>query len=185
MMPTSATSTRSSTAPIGSATAAAIAASSRSRAANARTRSPCSESFWLAARMSSRTSAIGTCSPCQSACVQRSSDDVGCALDASRSAARRRIRAASHSGRSWNVAMNLYSESNGTSARRGSAAPGLLGVDAHLGGEHHERGLGRVADDGAVVAHRRVACRARGRAPGGGSRAARPPATPRIAPVFA
>ena len=33
---------------------------------------------------------------------------------------------------------------------------GLLGVDAELRREHHERGLGRVADDGAVVAHRSV-----------------------------
>ena len=40
-------------------------------------------------------------------------------------------------------------------ARVGPAA--LLGVDAELRGEHHERGLGRVADHVAVVGHGRVA----------------------------
>ena len=39
----------------------------------------------------------------------------------------------------------------------GVGAAGLLGVDAHLGGQHDERRLGRVADDVAVVADRRVA----------------------------
>ena len=55
-------------------------------------------------------------------------DDVGRALDrheVRRRAGRRRVI---QSGRSWNVAMNLYSESNGTSASRGSDGAGLLGT---------------------------------------------------------
>ena len=83
-------------------------------------------------------------------------------------------------GRSWNVAMNLYSESNGTSASAGQRAAGLLGVDTDLGGEHDERRLGRVADDrlvvgdGGVAAQREaereageVGCRFTGRAEDG------------------
>ena len=71
MIPTSATMTRSVTAFIGSASAAVMPASSRSRAANASTRSPRSDSLRLAARISSRTAATGTTSPCHSAYPQR------------------------------------------------------------------------------------------------------------------
>ncbi len=52
----------------------------------------------------------------------------------------------------WNVAMNLWAESNGTSPRRGRSRRAIGGVDAGLGRDHHEGRLGRVADDaGAVV----------------------------------
>ena len=46
----------------------------------------------------------------------------------------------------WNVAMNLYSESNGTSATRGVARTGPVEVDPALGRQHDQRTLGRVAD---------------------------------------
>jgi len=70
MIPTSATMTRSVTAAIGSASAAVISASSRSRAANASTRRPRSDSCRLAVRISSRTVPTGTTSPCHSAEAQ-------------------------------------------------------------------------------------------------------------------
>ena len=150
MIPTSATKTRSVTAAIGSAIAAAIAASSRSRAANASTRSPRSDSLRLAARISSRTVPIGTCSPCHSARPQRSMTTSGAPLTVTKCGSCR-IPPASESGRSWKVAMNLYSESNGTSARRGSASRVSRGVGAHLRGQHHEGRLGRIADDRLVI----------------------------------
>ena len=118
-IPTSATKTRSVTAAIGSASAAVIAVSSRSRAAKARTRSPRSDSCRLAARISSRTVAIGTTSPCHNAVAQRCSTTSGAPFTLMR-CRWAMIPPVSHSGRSWKVAMNLYSESNGTSARRGT-----------------------------------------------------------------
>ena len=61
--------------------------------------------------------------------------------------------------------------------------PGLLGVDAELGGEHDERGLGRVADDRAVVGDGRVAVQHEAeREPREVGH--RRPATDRIAPVL-
>ena len=67
--------------------------------------------------------------------------------------------------------------------RGGERGAGLLGAHAHLGGEHHEGGFGRIADDRPVVADGGVAgehqtesqAREVGHAP---------PAVPRIAPVF-
>ena len=49
--------------------------------------------------------------------------------------------------------MNLYSESNGTSAIRGKRGPGLVDVEPALGAEHDQRTLGRVADQGLTVEH--------------------------------
>src|SRR5271166_6520236 len=118
-IPTRATKTRSVTAAIGSASAADIAASSMSLAANASTRSPRSDSWRLAARSSSRTVPIGTCWPCHRARSQWSRTTSGAPLTVTRCGCWT-IGPASQSGRSWKVAMNLYSESNGTSARRGS-----------------------------------------------------------------
>ena len=51
----------------------------------------------------------------------------------------------------WNVAISLYSASNGSSATRGYALAGRGGVEAALLGEHDERALGRVADHLAVA----------------------------------
>ena len=42
--------------------------------------------------------------------------------------------------------MNLYSESNGTAVASRQRPACRLGVDADLGGEHHQGRLGRVAD---------------------------------------
>ena len=150
------------TAAIGSASAADIAASSRSRAANASTRSPRSDSCRLAARISSRTRADRHLLPVPQRVAAALDDDVGRTLHAGEVRLAAGSPPVSHSGRSWNVAMNLYSESNGTSARRGSGVAGLLGVDAHLRGQHDEGRLGRVADDRPVVADGGVACTASG-----------------------
>ena len=67
----------------------------------------------------------------------------------------------------------------------GERPPGLLGVDADLGREDDERGLGRVADDRLVVGDRGVGAQARARARGDGKSGVAPPPAPRIAPVFA
>ena len=56
--------------------------------------------------------------------------------------------------------MNLYSESNGTSARRGYARRVSSASTPSLA-EDHERGLGRVADDCAVVGYGSVAASVR------------------------
>jgi hypothetical protein len=53
--------------------------------------------------------------------------------------------------RSWNVAMNLYSESKGTIVQAGQGPAGLLGADADVGGEHDQCRFGRVADGRLVV----------------------------------
>ena len=50
--------------------------------------------------------------------------------------------------------MNLYAASNGTSAMRGYCSRVSDGVDATLGRQHHERALGRVAHQLAVLGHR-------------------------------
>ena len=82
-------------------------------------------------------------------CDERASSTSGAPLTKQRTTLR------PPSSISWNVAMSLYSESNGTSATRGKTAPRLVDVEPALRGEHDERRLGRVADD-LAVAHRRV-----------------------------
>ena len=49
--------------------------------------------------------------------------------------------------------MNLYSESNGTSATRGNAARVSSMSSPPLAAEHDQRALGRVADQGLPVEH--------------------------------
>ncbi len=120
MMPTREIMIRSCTSPIGSSVAARIVSSESGRAAKARTRRPFSDSCWLASSSSWRTCSIGTVSPCHSACEQRSMTTSGAPLTVMKCGSVSSGRSM-WAGRSWNVAMNLYSESNGTSAMRGNA----------------------------------------------------------------
>ena len=118
MIPAIPAKARSWVSDIGSLVIAARSASpSMSRMAKASTRNP----FWpilsLAAAMPGPASLIGTCEPLSGPpdIVQRARTTSGAPLTSSTvcSAPSRAIR--------WNVAMNLYSESNGTSASRGYA----------------------------------------------------------------
>ena len=150
-IPTSATKTRSVTAAIGSASAADIAASSMSLAANASTRSPRSDSLRLAARISSRTVPIGTCWPCHRARSQRSRTTSGAPLTVTRCGccddrAGQPVRAVVEGGHELVLGVERHL------GPAGQGFAGLLGVHAHLRGQHHERRLGRVADDRPVVA---------------------------------
>ena len=181
-IPTSATKTRPVTAAIGSASAAAISVSSRSRAANASTRSPRSDSLRLAARISSRTVPTGTTSPCHSACAQRWSTTSGAPFTDMKCDCWT-IGPASQPGRSWKVAMNLYSESNGTSARRGMASrvsPASTPIFAASTTNAASVGSPMSDPSSATVASVH-STRPRARLRKSGSF---PPATPRIAPVF-
>ena len=182
MMPTSATKIRSVTAAIGSASAADIAASSRSRAAKASTRSPRSESWRLAARISSRTAVSGTCSPCHSARPQRSMTTSGAPFTVTKCGCCK-IPPSSRPGRSWKVAMNLYSESNGTSARRGSASRvSSASAPIFAASTTNAASVGSPMTDPSsptVASVHSIRPSARRRKSGSS-----PPATPRIAPVF-
>jgi hypothetical protein len=87
------------------------------------------------------------------------------------------------SGRSWKVAMNLYSESNGTSARRGRASR-VSGASAPIFAASTTKAasVGSPMTDPSsptVASVHRIRPMARRRKSG-----AAPPATPRIAPVF-
>ena len=182
-IPTSATKTRSVTAAIGSASAAVIVASSMSLAANASTRSPRSDSLRLAARSSSRTVPIGTCWPCHRARSQRSRTTSGAPLTVTRCGCWT-TGPASQSGRSWKVAMNLYSESNGTSARRGRASrvsPASTPIFAASTTNAASVGSPMTDPSSPTVASVH-STRPRARLRKSGSC---PPATPRIAPVLA
>jgi hypothetical protein len=94
-----------------------------------------------------------------------------------------RIPRVSHSGRSWKVAMNLYSESNGTSARRGrlrrvsSASTPILAARTTSAAS-----VGSPITDSSspTVASLERASPSPRREKSGGSA----PATPVIAPVF-
>ena len=115
MMPTMPTKSRSCVSDIGSEPIASSSSSSTNRAANASTRRPCSPIRSLAASMSDRISSIGTWVSLNGppARAQRARTTSGPPFTSSTT----RSRPASVAR--WKVAMNLYSESKGTSASRG------------------------------------------------------------------
>ena len=115
MIPTIATNERSCANDMGSSVTASRSVSSMSRTANASTRRPFSPISSLAASMPARASSIGDLGSAQGApwLEQRASTTSGPPLTSSIN------RSPSSTGIRWKVAMNLYSESNGTSARRG------------------------------------------------------------------
>ena len=103
--------------------------------------------------MSARASAIGTCEPLSGppACVQRARTTSGPPLTSSIDVLGAVDGDAVERRHELVVGVERHLGQPRVRAAR------LLGVDAELRGEHDERGLGRVADDGAVVADRRVA----------------------------
>ena len=70
-------------------------------------------------------------------------------------------RAAVPSSISWNVAISLYSASNGTSPTRGYSRRVSSDVEPALLGQHDERALGRITDARTVADHRVVGQRHR------------------------
>ena len=115
MMPTMPTNARSWVSDIGSAAIWPVCASSTSRAAKASTRRPFSPIRAFAASMPARACSIGTWLPLSGPpdWVQRASTTSGPPLTSSIT------WSTPSTGNRWKVAMNLYSESNGTSAIRG------------------------------------------------------------------
>ena len=147
MMPDHPDEARSRVSDIGSAVIAAVSSSSMSRAAKASTRRPFSPICRLAASMPARACSIGTWTPLSGPPAMRApgEDDVGAALDQLDHV----VGAVDLDPVERRHELVLGVERHLGQPRVGP--PGLLGVDAELGGEHDERRLGRVADDRAVV----------------------------------
>ena len=124
MMPTSATRTRScDRAPSGRRAPAAIVVVVEVAGGEGEHAQPSLGQLpgWPPSRSRRGPGRSATCVAVPQRLAAAVDDDVGRALDAHEVRLVQDARRASDSGRSWNVAMNLYSESNGTSARRGSA----------------------------------------------------------------
>ena len=181
MMPTRATNIRSLTSAIGVASAVAMSASSTSRAAKARTRSPCLDSSSLAASRSARTCVDrhqGTTPQRLAAAVEH---HVGRALHGhdvrlGQHAPAEPVRSVVDRGHELVLGVERHL------GAAGKGVPRLFGVDADLGREHHERRLGRITDDGPVVGDGGVAAQREtqrqatevGRRAAGGAQDARP-----------
>ena len=138
---------------IGSSAIASSSSSSTKRAANASTRRPCSPIRSFAASMPGARLVDRHLRAAQRAARRRAAreHDVGAALDELDHALGAVDGHAVERGHELVVGVERHLGE----ARVG--APGLLRVDAELGGEHDERGLGRVADHAPSSADRRVA----------------------------
>ena len=103
--------------------------------------------------MSARASSIGTCEPLSGPpdMLQRASTTSGAPLTSSIDVLGAVERDAVERRHELVVGVERHLGEPRVGAAR------LLGVDAELGREHDERGLGRVADHRAVVADGRVA----------------------------
>ena len=117
MIPAIPTNDRPRVNAIGSSDIVASSSSATSRAANARTRRPWRPIRSLASVIPGPAWSKGTCEPLRGppAWLQRAMTTSGAPLTSSMTCS------APSSVTRWNVAMNLYSESNGTSDSRGYA----------------------------------------------------------------